>query len=128
MVNDTVWFSDGARIKSGESSGDIKVVKLNAPWDATINWKGAEFTVKFFERDGVVLAKSSSSSTTGSAIDPNYTPPPPKEKPAEDAAKPDAPKPDAPQPAPAGGSGSGGRFAPASAARRWTRTRSDTRR
>lgn len=98
MVNDTVWFSDGARVKVGESSGDIKVVKLNAPWDATINWKGADFTVKFFERDGVVLAKNAAASTSGSAIDPTYTPPPKPPKP--DPAKPDPAKPDPANPDP----------------------------
>lgn len=66
MVNESVWFSDGTRVRIGESSGDLTVVALNAPWDATILWKQREFTVPFFDRDSVVLAKSSA----GSGIDP----------------------------------------------------------
>lgn len=92
MVNDVVWFADGTRIKVGESAGDTKVIKLNAPWDATLLWKGAEFNVKFFEKDGVVLAKGKSTDNalaTPPSPDPNAAP----EKPPapKDAATPAAP-------------------------------------
>lgn len=85
MVNDVVWFADGTRVKVGESSGDVKIVKLNAPWDATVLWKGAEFKVKFFEKDAVVLAKGKSAE---SALSTPPSPPPS----AADSGKPDAGK------------------------------------
>jgi hypothetical protein len=55
MMNDTVWFDDGAKLKSGESSTAVRVVRIDAPWSATLEWKGVEFTVGLFERDKVVM-------------------------------------------------------------------------
>jgi hypothetical protein len=56
MVYDTVWFADGQKLKAGdESTGDLRVVRLEAPWAAVLRWKGVEFTVKFFVRDSVVI-------------------------------------------------------------------------
>lgn len=86
MINDVVWFSDGSRVKSGETVGDIKVAAVKAPWEATVLWKGVEFKVNFFERDGVVLNKTKSSSSASSLA---------ADAAKSDAAKPDSGKPDA---------------------------------
>ncbi|MCK6475512.1 MAG: hypothetical protein L6Q35_01630 [Phycisphaerales bacterium] len=95
-VNDTLWFNDGTRVKVGEKSGEVKVVSLRAPWEATLEWRGKEFVVPFFERDGVVLAKRSSGSAAES-IESTAEPPPPPADAATDAGE--APKPaDTPTP------------------------------
>jgi hypothetical protein len=67
MINDSIWFDDGKRLTVGESEGDVKVVRVRAPWEADIAYKGVEFTVKFFERDKVVLAKGAEGSAAGSS-------------------------------------------------------------
>lgn len=59
MINDTVWFDDGKRLKVGAAAdGDIKVVRLRAPWEADIEYRGVEFAVPFIERDKVVIAQA----------------------------------------------------------------------
>src|SRR5579862_8127078 len=56
LIQDTVWFADGTRIKSGDqASREVKVVRASPPWSAVLLWKGVEFTVDLFERDQVVL-------------------------------------------------------------------------
>lgn len=56
IVLDEVWFSDGTRRRAGEEAqGDLSVVGTNAPWDATVRWRGKEFKVPFFERDRVIF-------------------------------------------------------------------------
>ena len=79
IVLDSVWFSDGQRVKSGgKGSGGLEVVSTNAPWDAKVNWHGTEFTVPFFERDKVILksAKPTNSSTISTST-PSAAPAPP---------------------------------------------------
>jgi hypothetical protein len=55
MLNDSVWFSDGSKLKTGEASDTVKVVRLDSPWGAVLEWKGVEFTVGLFERDRIVM-------------------------------------------------------------------------
>ena len=54
MLNDTVWFDNGKKLEVGQSDSSVKVVKLDAPWSATLEWKGVEFTVDLFKKDRVV--------------------------------------------------------------------------
>jgi hypothetical protein len=54
MVNNQVWFNDGQRVRLGESGRGVKVVSMNAPWSAKIEWQGVEFDVDLFQRDTVV--------------------------------------------------------------------------
>ncbi len=88
MVLDTVWFSDGQRVKAGtKGTGDMEVISTNAPWDAKVKWHGTEFTVPFFERDKVIF-KSARAGNTSSASSPSPASLPPKSDPAtkDDAA------------------------------------------
>lgn len=55
IVLDEVWFADSTRVSLGKSKGDIEVLAVNAPWDATLRWKGGEFTVPLFTRDRIVF-------------------------------------------------------------------------
>ena len=106
MVNDAVWFSNGARIATGEKDGDIKIVSIDAPWSAQVQWRGSEFTVKLFDRDAVILptSEASSSRRTPVVAAPELSPAPvkPAPKPADAGPKPDAgsPKPAATPSAP----------------------------
>lgn len=80
MVFDTVWFADGQKLKAGdESKDDLQVVRLEAPWAAILKWKGVEFTVKFFERDSVVIKAPGQAMAVGT---------PSEAKPAVEAAAP----------------------------------------
>jgi hypothetical protein len=58
MVNDTAWFADGTVLKAGgEPSGGIRVLRVNPPWSAAVEWSGVEFDVKLFDRDSVVATE-----------------------------------------------------------------------
>jgi len=51
VVFDQVWFKDGRKLRVGEAEGDLEVVdNENAPWSATLRWKGVEFDVTLLER------------------------------------------------------------------------------
>lgn len=51
MVNDQVFFSDGKRLGPGDDvTGGLKVLAIDAPWSARLEWEGAEFDVEFFQR------------------------------------------------------------------------------
>lgn len=56
MFNGQAWFGDGTHIGPGdpEQSG-VRVIDLNPPWSATLEWRGVEFVVVLFSRDRVVL-------------------------------------------------------------------------
>lgn len=55
MINEAVWFDDGAIRRVGtEKDGEIRVVAARPPWEARVEWRGVEFTVPFFARDGLV--------------------------------------------------------------------------
>ena len=82
-VLDTVWFSDGQRVKVGEGKkGDLEVVSTNTPWDIRVRWRGTEFTVPFFERDKVIFKdRGPTSSAAKGAVAAR-----PEPSPASDAA------------------------------------------
>jgi hypothetical protein len=108
IVLDTVWFNDGKRLRAGddEQSG-LKVLSTQGPWGARVLWRGAEFTVPFFERDKVVMRSSVSPKTVAEEVAADTSTPPPESsapKTAETpspAPTPAAPPPPEPQPDPA---------------------------
>jgi hypothetical protein len=52
MFADEVWFADGRRLRvGGEEDGSLRVVSVDSPWSADVEWRGAPFTVPFFPRD-----------------------------------------------------------------------------
>ncbi|MBL8760970.1 MAG: hypothetical protein JNL50_06665 [Phycisphaerae bacterium] len=56
IINDTVWFSDGQRLKPGENADQsLSVVKIDPPWGATIKYRGVDFPVSLFDRDKTVI-------------------------------------------------------------------------
>jgi len=62
MIFDEVWFTDGTRVRLGETKDDIKIVAMNPPWDATIAWKGVDFKVELFQKNTVVFKESAARS------------------------------------------------------------------
>lgn len=94
MINDAVWFSNGTRIAKGEKDGDLKVVDIDAPWSAQVEWRGSEFTVKLFDRDAVILPVSERSSgrRTPVVAAPELSPAPEKPKPPERGEEPAKPQ------------------------------------
>jgi hypothetical protein len=100
MVNGAVLFSDGQRIKVGESGRNVKVVSVAPPWSATLQWEGVEFVVELFQRDSAIVRPASHASDDVVPL----TPPPPSTppaSPAEPASRPPtAPPEPAPQPEP----------------------------
>lgn len=116
IINDTVWFSDGTRLKPGENADQpLSVVKVDPPWGATIKYRGVDFPVTLFDRDKTVIPpppppKSGdakpSETTPGEAkpadAKPGETPAAPENKPASPPeTKPEAKPESAPtQPAP----------------------------
>lgn len=58
FAHDAVFFNDGRRLRVGDDSDKkLKVVKIDAPWSATVLWENVEFTVSLFDKDKVVLSK-----------------------------------------------------------------------
>lgn len=56
MMGDSVWFDNGKRMQVGdERDGDIRVVAVNIPWEATIEWQEVEFKVGLFKKDDLVI-------------------------------------------------------------------------
>jgi hypothetical protein len=68
MVNGAVWFSDGTRLAVGEesASSELKVVRIEVPWHAVVEWKGIEFKVSLFDRDSTVIRPASTPESGGS--------------------------------------------------------------
>jgi hypothetical protein len=55
LINDTAWFSDGRRLAAGaDKDGSLRVIRVEAPWNAVVEWQEVEFTVSLFDRDQVV--------------------------------------------------------------------------
>lgn len=104
MVNNTVWFSDGTRRGSDDQAkDDLKVVRTNPPWDATVSWKGVEFKVELFPKNYVVYKDKDESDTTprvqAAPFEPApEKPAPKKEEPKKDEAVPVPVPPVAPAP------------------------------
>jgi len=78
MVNGAVLFSDGQRIKVGESGRNVKVVSVAPPWSATLQWEGVEFVVELFQRDSAVVRPASHSPDDAVPLTPAPPPSPPK--------------------------------------------------
>jgi hypothetical protein len=59
MLSDTIWFANGKKLKIGESDADsgTKLLSVEAPWSAEIEYKGVAFKVPLFARDDVVIKK-----------------------------------------------------------------------
>jgi len=59
------------KLKEGESNGTVRLVRLDSPWGARLEWKGVEFDVGLFERDKIVMPApqpaSPSSETSGAS-------------------------------------------------------------
>lgn len=69
MINDAVWFDNGKKMKVGaEAADDMRVLRVQAPWEATIEWKGVEFAVNFIARDGVVLHKGEKKESSSNVV------------------------------------------------------------
>jgi hypothetical protein len=51
MISGVVWFDNGTRLRSDEAaSGGLRVVSINSPWGARIEWSGQEWDVPLFDR------------------------------------------------------------------------------
>lgn len=88
MVNGEVWFADGKRLRPGDAESEgVSVSSLNAPWEATLKWRGVEFKVPLFAREDLVWSR----------------PPEPTKEPP-----PQPPPADPPHPGSAGDGGAGG--------------------
>lgn len=69
MINDQVWFSDGKRLGSADdAAGGLKVISINAPWSARLEWEGGEFEVEFIARSPLL---ASADDRGGKRITPN---------------------------------------------------------
>ncbi|MFA6045456.1 MAG: hypothetical protein WC718_10765 [Phycisphaerales bacterium] len=114
MINGDVWFANGTILNSSDDAkDDLKVVKTNPPWDATVTWKGVEFKVELFARSQVVYKEAADTDTTprveAAPFDPApEKPPPKKEEPKKDEPPPPPPR-DGPGPSgnPSGTPGGG---------------------
>lgn len=94
MINGEVWFSDGTILSAADEEKDnIRIVKTNPPWDATLMWKGVEFRVELFARNQVVYQEAADTDTTPRVEAAPFDPAP--EKPPEPKKK-DEPKPEVP--------------------------------
>ena len=54
LINDTVWLAGGDQLAPGESAQGVRVIAVDAPWSARVEWGGVEFDVSLFARDSVV--------------------------------------------------------------------------
>ena len=105
MVNGSVLFADGQRVKTGESGRGVKVVSLSVPWSAKLEWDGVEFDVELFQRDSTIRPASHSEITpltpAPSAAEPKPVPVPspvPAAPGAEPASDPEPLPPSDPSP------------------------------
>lgn len=63
MMGDSVWFDNGKRMQVGDDrEGDIRVVAVNIPWEATIEWQEVEFKVGLFKKDDLVIKENAQES------------------------------------------------------------------
>lgn len=62
MMNDAVWFENGKRlVAGGDKDGDLRVVSVNIPWEATLEWQAVEFKVGLFTKDNLVVKERDTS-------------------------------------------------------------------
>lgn len=51
MINGSVWFEGGEQMSLDEAArSGVRVVSLNPPWSARIEWNGKEWDVPLFDR------------------------------------------------------------------------------
>ncbi len=51
MINGAVWFDNGTRLRADEAaSAGLRVITVNSPWGARIEWSGGEWDVPLFDR------------------------------------------------------------------------------
>lgn len=108
MMNDAVWFDNGKRlVAGGEKEGDLRVVSVNIPWEATVEWQEVEFKVGLFTKDNLVIKEKESAPKAeppveGSGGDEGSAPEKADaskgQEPGVTAAKAEAPKPVEPKP------------------------------
>ncbi len=56
VVNGAVYLNDGTRLTADEPEhGGVRLVSLDAPWSARLEWRGREFDVEIFQRNEVVV-------------------------------------------------------------------------
>lgn len=77
MVNNQVWLANGDRISEGESKGGVRVLALNAPWSARLEWDGAEFEVDLFARTPLTAAGPTAGAAGDSPAETRAIPPRP---------------------------------------------------
>jgi hypothetical protein len=96
MMNGTVWFAGDIKLKEGDKNDDIRVVRLEPPWAAVLEWKGVEFTVNLFEHDSVVLKQRTPTASKPAATpEPAPTTEPPSEAdPVKAERSPSSPSPE----------------------------------
>lgn len=108
MVNGDVWFADGTVLSAGDDAkDDLKIVKTNPPWDATVTWKGVEFKVELFARNQVVFKEAADTDTTPRVEAAPFDPAPEKPAPKKPEPKPE-PKKDETRPGQPPGEAPGG--------------------
>lgn len=99
MINDQVWFQDGKKLSPGDAASDgLEVVRLEAPWDAVVRWKGVEFTVSLFKRDAIVIKNVSDKPATTAPSSESSQPSEDSTAPKETPSDPPAPASETPQP------------------------------
>ncbi len=71
MFADEVWFADGRRLRAGgEEDGSLRVISLESPWSAKVEWRGVPFTVNFFPRSRLVPTAAPADSSAPSEQEP----------------------------------------------------------
>lgn len=51
MLEQSVWFDNGQIVAIGDEAGGVRVIDLNPPWSARLEWSGVEFDVPLFNRN-----------------------------------------------------------------------------
>lgn len=71
MINGAAWFSDGSRIAlDSRSENGIRIVRLNPPWGARVEWQGGEFDIELFKRTDLASLRSTLSAAGPSFFSP----------------------------------------------------------
>ncbi len=103
MINGAAWFNDGRKLVPGaEADRGLRVISIDPPWGARVQWQGVEFTIPLFNRDALAGGGSPSTPAPDSAAPAGPKPPAPAAKPSpEKTDRPeDAPPDAAPSPPP----------------------------
>ncbi len=74
IVDDVVWFAPDRKLRVGDDSDDsLRVISIDSPWSAEVEWKGVEFTVEFFERDTRLVDAEQEAEQARQQADPDNT-------------------------------------------------------